>query len=682
MQEINKVLQDIRYLKGVGPKRAKFLARLGIRSIRDLLYFFPRKYQDRRLIKKISTLTPGEKVLIKGKVIVTSLKRSQKGMPIFEAVIDDGSGIVLATWFNQPYLKDVIHKSQELLLYGKVDYYQGLRILSPEYELVEKENQVTGILPIYTVSGNLTQKFMRSMMRKVLDDYAHLLGEFLPYEIRQRQGLLNRIVALRNIHFPESEQLLYQAQKRFAFEEVFLLQLVIGRKRLKRKFFIQGISYSSNKELRQAFKKVLPFELTSDQEKVMMQIEKDMASPRPMNRLLQGEVGTGKTIIASYACLIAGKNGYQSAIMVPTEILAHQQYIKIAEILSRFGVEVGILISGMDKKYRQEMLEKLKSGEIDVIVGTHALIQEEVEFNKLGLVVIDEQHKFGVKQRELLKQKGKVPDCLYMTATPIPRTLALTLFGDLDISTMKEYPKGEKNVFTYWVSEDRRKDVYQFLKEMVNNSAWAFVVCPRIEEHPQGKVRNVNEVFWEVCSLVGREKVALLHGGMSSGEKNKVISEFQEGKKKVLVTTIVIEVGIDVPDASVMIIESADRFGLSQLHQLRGRIGRAGQPSYCILIADPKTLEGRRRLQAVVWEEDGFKISEQDLEIRGAGELLGEKQHGFIDIKLRDVNRQIQLLNIARDEAFKLLKKDPHLKSKINIYLKEELQLRFSELEF
>ncbi|HDI45834.1 MAG TPA: ATP-dependent DNA helicase RecG [Candidatus Omnitrophica bacterium] len=682
MQEINKVLQDIRYLKGVGPKRAKFLARLGIRSIRDLLYFFPRKYQDRRLIKKISTLTPGEKVLIKGKVIVTSLKRSQKGMPIFEAVIDDGSGIVLATWFNQPYLKDVIHKSQELLLYGKVDYYQGLRILSPEYELVEKENQVTGILPIYTVSGNLTQKFMRSMMRKVLDDYAHLLGEFLPYEIRQRQGLLNRIVALRNIHFPESEQLLYQAQKRFAFEEVFLLQLVIGRKRLKRKFFIQGISYSSNKELRQAFKKVLPFELTSDQEKVMMQIEKDMASPRPMNRLLQGEVGTGKTIIASYACLIAGKNGYQSAIMVPTEILAHQQYIKIAEILSRFGVEVGILISGMDKKYRQEMLEKLKSGEIDVIVGTHALIQEEVEFNKLGLVVIDEQHKFGVKQRELLKQKGKVPDCLYMTATPIPRTLALTLFGDLDISTMKEYPKGEKNVFTYWVSEDRRKDVYQFLKEMVNNSAWAFVVCPRIEEHPQEKVRNVNEVFWEVCSLVGREKVALLHGGMSSGEKNKVISEFQEGKKKVLVTTIVIEVGIDVPDASVMIIESADRFGLSQLHQLRGRIGRAGQPSYCILIADPKTLEGRRRLQAVVWEEEGFKISEQDLEIRGAGELLGEKQHGFIDIKLRDVNRQIQLLNIARDEAFKLLKKDPHLKSKINIYLKEELQLRFSELEF
>jgi ATP-dependent DNA helicase RecG len=414
----------------------------------------------------------------------------------------------------------------------------------------------------------------------------------------------------------------------------------------------------------------------------MAQIERDMASPRPMIRLHQGEVGTGKTVIASYACLIAGTNGYQSAIMVPTEILAQQQYVKIGELLSRFDLEVGILVSGLDRKYHREVLERLKSGEIDVIIGTHALIQEDVEFKKLGLVIIDEQHKFGVKQRELLKQKGDVPDCLYMTATPIPRTLALTLFGDLDISTMKEYPQGEKNISTYWVNEDRRSDVYQFLKEMVDDSAQGFVVCPRIEGEEKGEVRNVYQVFDEVCSILGAGKVGLLHGEMSSEEKGKVIEEFRKGDKKVLVSTIVIEVGIDVPDASVMIIESADRFGLAQLHQLRGRIGRAGQASYCILIAEPRTAEGRKRLQALVSENDGFNISEQDLEIRGAGELLGEKQHGFIDIKLKNVNQQIQLLNIAREEAFHVLKKDPHLGAKTNLSLKEELKIRFPVVEF
>jgi len=682
MQGINRILEDVRYLKGVGPKRAGLLARLGIKNVRDLLYFFPRKYQDRRAVKKISQLNKDDQALIKGRVLLTSLKRSRKGMPIFEAVIDDGTGVILATWFNQPYLKDVIRKNQELLLYGKVDYYQRLRILSPEYELVEKEEEVTGILPVYTLTGNITQKFMRGLMRKTLDEYVHLMGEFLPYEVRERRNLLNRVVSLRNIHFPESEALLHQAQKRFAFEDIFLLQLVIARKRLKRKFFLPGISYIAGEDLRRAFKEVLPFELTADQEKVMIQIEKDMASPRPMNRLLQGEVGTGKTIIASYACVIAGRSGYQSAVMVPTEILAHQQYVKIGEILSQFDLEVGILVSGMDRKYHDEVLERLKSGDIDVVVGTHALIQEDVEFKKLGLVVIDEQHKFGVRQRELLKGKSNVPDCLYMTATPIPRTLALTLFGDLDISTMKEYPRGEKNVFTYWVNEEQRKDVYQFLKEMVENSAQGFVVCPRIEEHPRGEVRNIQEVFNEICFILGREKVAVLHGEMSTEEKNRVITEFQRGEKKVLVSTIVIEVGIDVPDASIMIVESADRFGLSQLHQLRGRIGRAGQVSYCILIAEPRTSEGRKRLQALVSEDDGFRISEQDLEIRGAGELLGERQHGFIDIKLRNVNQQIQLLNIAREEAFSILKKDPHLDSKVNLPLKKELKIRFPSLEF
>lgn len=674
------LLQDIRFVKGIGPKRAKKFLRLGIKTIKDLLYFFPRRYEDRRVVSKISESGPNQIVTLMGDVVATNLRRTRRGLSIFEAAVDDGTGIIVATWFNQPYLKDLVKKNQRLLLYGKIDYYKGLRILCQDYEILEGQAVNLGILPVYPLTAKLNQRFMRKLIKNTLQAYAHILGDFLPYDIRERQGLLNRVKAMRNIHFPENEDLLYSAQKRFAFEEVFLLQIAVGIKRLKRKYFVQGISHRFDYDLRQRFKQILPFELTRDQEKAFDQIEKDMVSLRPMNRLVQGEVGSGKTMVACYACLIAGNSGSQTAIMVPTEILAQQQYVKIGELLSKFDLEVGILISGMDKKYRQEVIDGIKNGTIDVVIGTHALIQEGIEFKNLGLVIIDEQHKFGVKQREILRQKGKVPDYLIMTATPIPRTLALTLFGELDISTIKESPYGEKNINTYWVPEEIRESVYEFVKEMVSKDWQGFVVCPRIEYDLEEEITAVQKVYQEVKQLLGENKVLLLHGKMSADEKKKIVEKFYTGEFKVLVSTIVIEVGIDVPDASFLIIEQADRFGLSQLHQLRGRIGRLGQQSYCILIADPKTESATKRLEAMVHIEDGFRISEQDLDIRGPGELFGLRQHGFLDIQFKNLINQMDLLNQARQEAFNLLKKDPYLNATFNKSLKEEFLTRYSHL--
>ncbi|MDD5613753.1 MAG: helicase-related protein, partial [Candidatus Omnitrophica bacterium] len=384
--------------------------------------------------------------------------------------------------------------------------------------------------------------------------------------------------------------------------------------------------------------------------------------------------------IASYAALLAAKSGYQSAIMVPTEVLAQQQYLKIAEIMCNFDVDVGILVGGMDRSGQEEVKNSILAGSIKVVIGTHALLEENIKFKNLGLVIIDEQHKFGVKQRDSLKQKGKVPDYLIMTATPIPRTLALTIFGDMDISTIKETPFGPKSINTYWVTEERRSQVYRFLKESVDNGAQGFVVCPRIEDNSDSEIKNVQRIYLETAGLLGENKVALLHGRMSSEQKKNILSDFKKGKVSVLVSTVVIEVGIDVPDASIMIIEDASRFGLSQLHQLRGRIGRAGQESFCILISSPSNKDAVMRLESMVSTLDGFKISEDDLQIRGAGELMGLKQHGFYGMRLQNIVSQVDLLSDARQDAFSILNHDPHLSSESNKAIKLEIKSRFPVL--
>ncbi len=673
----NSLLDNVRYLKGVGPKRAEELGRLQIKTLKELLYYFPRRYEDRRKLEKISALIINRVSLISGEVIATYSRKSRRGMNIFEAFIDDKSGVIISTWFNQGYLSDIIKKGQRILLFGRIDYYKKLRILAPDFEILDEREPILGILPIYSLSAKLTQKFMRKIIKIALADFSSLLSDFLPLEIRRKLNLPDIVNAIYSIHFPEDENIIIQAQQRFALEEMFLLQVALGLKKTKRKSSKNGIAHKFDFDLRKSFLNNLPFKLTKDQEKVFDQIEIDMAKDSPMKRLLQGEVGTGKTVVASYASLLASSSGYQTAIMVPTEILAQQQYVKIARILAKFDIEVGILIGNMDKDYEKELKQDLRNGNIDVVIGTHALISEDVVFNNLGLVIVDEQHKFGVRQRMALRCKAKAPDYLIMTATPIPRTLALTLFGDMDISTMKESPFGEKKTSTYWVEEARRKNVYEFLKKMVQEGMQGFVVCPRIEEDSLSEVKAVEQVYKEVVSILGPGKAFLLHGKMLSLDKKKIIAEFEKGIIKVLVSTIVIEVGIDVPDASIMIVEEANRFGLSQLHQLRGRVGRSGQRSYCVLIADANTKEATKRLKTMVETEDGFKISEQDLEIRGFGEIFGISQHGFMDMRFQYLGSSMDLLDVARYEAFALIENDPHLKSSSNVLLKRELLLRF-----
>jgi len=502
-------------------------------------------------------------------------------------------------------------------------------------------------------------------------------GQLIPDFIINRYSIMGRVDALINLHLPQDIDITEKARYRLAFEDIFMIQIAIGMKRVKRRFLEQGVSHNFTPDTMLDFKNALPFGLTEAQERVLRNIEKDMRAPSPMNRLLQGEVGTGKTVVAAYASLLSASGNYQTAIMVPTEILAQQQYVKISEFLSPFNIETGLLIGGLEKDCRREIVGDIASGEISVVVGTHALLQEDVEFNNLGLIVVDEQHKFGVQQRRILKKKGSAPDYLIMTATPIPRTLALTIFGDMDISTIRETPFGEKKISTYWVGTKRRRYVYSFLKELVDSGAQGFMVCPRIEES-EDELRNVQEAYRDLESLLGPDRVALLHGKMSGEDKKKIIDEFKKGEISVLVSTIVIEVGIDVPDASIIIIEDADRFGLSQLHQLRGRVGRASQNAYCILLADPKTGEAYKRLNAIVSIEDGFRISEEDLKIRGSGEILGIRQHGFISTEsLQLAYQNADLLESIRGEAFELLERDPFLKDLANRALAEELKSRF-----
>ncbi|MDP8253264.1 MAG: ATP-dependent DNA helicase RecG [Candidatus Kaelpia aquatica] len=677
MQEVNSLFNDIRYIKGVGPKRALDFNLLGVSNLRDLLYLFPRRYEDRRIIKKISELNPGDIAAIRGEVRRTNLRRSRSNIAIYEAVIDDDSSNIHISWFNQPYLQNVIKKGSDIVLYGKVDLYKGLRMNSPDYEILISGDPDLGIVSVYPLSGRLTQKFIRKLVCDQLERYKESIKEFIPDFIINRYSIMGRVDALINLHLPQDIDITEKARYRLAFEDIFMIQIAIGMKRVKRRFLEQGVSHNFTPDTMLDFKNALPFGLTEAQERVLRNIEKDMRAPSPMNRLLQGEVGTGKTVVAAYASLLSASGNYQTAIMVPTEILAQQQYVKISEFLSPFNIETGLLIGGLEKDCRREIVGDIASGEISVVVGTHALLQEDVEFNNLGLIVVDEQHKFGVQQRRILKKKGSAPDYLIMTATPIPRTLALTIFGDMDISTIRETPFGEKKISTYWVGTKRRRYVYSFLKELVDSGAQGFMVCPRIEES-EDELRNVQEAYRDLESLLGPDRVALLHGKMSGEDKKKIIDEFKKGEISVLVSTIVIEVGIDVPDASIIIIEDADRFGLSQLHQLRGRVGRASQNAYCILLADPKTGEAYKRLNAIVSIEDGFRISEEDLKIRGSGEILGIRQHGFISTEsLQLAYQNADLLESIRGEAFELLERDPFLKDLANRALAEELKSRF-----
>ena len=699
MQEKNNNLNTpVRYFKSVGPKRAGELAKLGIDTVEDLLYYIPARYEDRSNFTPIKNLEAGEYQTIQGEITAMDSRSAKSGMPIFQMVVADSTAFIHAVWFNQPYLKDYFKKGQRIVLYGKVEIRDNVQMLQPEYEILkgdEKDSINIGrIVPVYRATALITQRYLRRLVYMAISECSRAITETLPTYIIAHERIVDKHFAVSNIHFPASFGNLEKAYKRMVFEEFFILQLALAIKKRDMKAKDEGLSHNLAGEITDSFKQSLKFELTEGQKKAILDIERDMSSERPMNRLLEGDVGSGKTVVASYALALTIQNGFQGVLMAPTEVLAKQHFLVLGELLMPLGINIALLIGGIDPKVKKSIYSEIKDGRVNVIVGTHAILEEAVAFKKLGLAVIDEQHKFGVTQRAILKEKGYNPHILVMTATPIPRTLALTVYGDLDLSIIRELPKGRKPISTYWVEEEKRSEVYNFIKEELEKGRQAYVVCPLIDASTQnppanspnsgsraGAIRNTQnatDVFGKLKSEVftGYE-VGLLHGRMGVGEKDKVMKDFKSGKIRVLVSTIVIEVGIDVPNASVMLIENADHFGLAQLHQLRGRVGRGAHESYCILLANPKTEEAQERLKAVEGTLDGFQIAELDLDIRGPGEFFGTRQHGLPEIRFGNILKDFDIMEIARREAFGLVAKDPFLKDERHRLLKMGILSRF-----
>jgi len=689
----------VRYLKGVGPKRSTELERLNIRTVEDLLYFLPRRYEDRSKIVAIRDTRVGEYQTIQGEIASTSTTVTKGGMPIFRMVVTDQTGSMPCVWFNQLYLNDIFRKGQSVVLYGKVEHYREIQIVQPEYEFVKGDESdsihIGRIVPVYHATAKLTQRFLREIVHAAVAQYARHVRDRLPTYIIAKEHLVDMKFAVHNIHFPVSFENLEKAYARIVFEEFLLLQVALTMKKRGETTSAPGLRHTPAGEKLETFKASVPFELTGGQKAAIADIERDMSSGTQMNRLLEGDVGSGKTVVACHAIILTVENAFQAAVMAPTEVLARQHFVVLSELLMPLGISVAILAGGIDPKTREAFYSQIGEGKIDVVVGTHALIQEAVTFKRLGLAVIDEQHKFGVAQRAALKEKGYTPHILIMTATPIPRTLALTVYGDLDISLIKELPKGRKPIVTYLVEDNRRKEIYEFVREEISKGRQAYVVCPLIEKKVRGlgsgvgdrdqtlfdqpkEVQSAEEMFKTLKNEDFKNyRVGLLHGKMSTKEKDAIMKRFKKGAIDVLVATVVIEVGIDVANATVMVIENAERFGLSQLHQLRGRIGRGAHESYCILLARPSTDSAMQRLKAIEETVDGFEIAEADLDIRGPGEFFGTRQHGLPEIRFGNIVKDVGIMEQAKKAALSIITLDPDLKEERHIRLKESLTSRY-----
>jgi len=683
--------KSIRYFKGIGPKRAKNFSAYGINTIEELLYYFPRRYEDRTNFASIAELKIGEVYTIKGKIIAEKQRNSwrRRRFSITEALLYDNTGKINCVWFNQPYLSEYLKTDATLILFGKVQIYNGkLQMSNPEFEFVNNEDNdslnIGRIVPVYTLPSGFSQRSMRQLIKNALDEFLTEVNDCLPFDLRSRNNLLNLAQSLLNIHFPQDFNLQKQAHNRLSFEEFFIFQLPLVLRKLKRKEK-KGIKHIVDGKLMEDFVLALPFKLTLAQEKVLAEIKADMALEQVMQRLLQGDVGSGKTVVATLACLMAIQGGYQAAFMAPTEILARQHYERIASQVAGLAfakrkIRVGLLAGqGPDK---ERIYQDIKAGKIDLIIGTHALLQEDLSFKNLGFVVIDEQHKFGVGQRALLPKKGKNPDVLIMTATPIPRTLAITLYGDLDISVINQLPPGRIPVKTLHFTHEHKQKGYAILKQELNYNRQGYIVYPVIEESYALDIAGAKKMFLELKAGEFKQfRLGLIHGKLKQQEQEEVMLKFKNKEIDLLISTTILEVGIDISNATCMIIESAERFGLSQLHQLRGRIGRGKLPSFCVLISDAQTEESKARLAAMVASSDGFRIAQEDLKIRGPGEFFGSRQHGLAELKIANPLMQMQLLKAAREEAIKLLKQDLSLQDPAHKLLKAKLLQRFPEYD-
>lgn len=681
--------KSVQCMQGVGPKTTALLKRVSIHTIGDLLYHFPRRYLDPAHLCPISEVKINQDAVVLGVVKRVSKQRTRRGMKLVQVSIYDGSGYMWGTWFNQDWLAGYFKEGMLVSFRGKAIYKYGKwQMQNPLYDIIQDGDhpdkdifRTRKIVPVYPGTEKLPSWRISNLIRNALKSYSNI-PDSLPTGLRVKLNLLPYPLVLREIHFPTNEKLKKQARKRLLFEELFLMQvgLVMRKSRLEKQ--AQGIKHQTEGELIEEFSGSLPFELTVDQKKVIDEIKADLSRPHPMNRLLQGEVGSGKTAVALASLVMAVQGDWQGAIMAPTEVLAEQHYRRVKELLGNLKLRVALLTGAQMGEKKKRLHDEISQGKIDIVIGTHALIQEEVSFSRLGLVVIDEQHRFGVHQRVILKKKGYLPDVLIMTATPIPRTLSLTLYGDLDISVIKKLPLDRKlaeHVETYVCDRRHREWAYNKIREEVGKGRQAFVICPLIEQSDKLEVKAVLEEADHLEKEIFPDlKVGLIHGRLKSSEKDAVMKKFREGDLDILISTTVVEVGIDVPNASVILVEDADRFGLSQLHQLRGRIGRGEHKSYCIFFADPTTEEGKARMEAIKRIRNGFKLAEADLEIRGEGQLFGTRQSGLPDLRLAKLTRDVEVLQKARKEAFLLVEKDPLLREPQNQLLLQEVKKKFA----
>ncbi|MGH7276404.1 MAG: ATP-dependent DNA helicase RecG [Candidatus Rokuibacteriota bacterium] len=673
----------LQFIKGVGPRRAEQLGRKELRTVEDALFFLPLRHEDRTRLTPFRSLQPGQASTCEGTIVGLSPPPPGRSRAPFSALLRDPSGYATASWFNAGYLARVFKRGQRLVLHGKVGRYKGAIVLQqPDWEIVESgedDRLHTGrLVPVYSLTEGLPQRALRSLMWRIVDQFARDVPEALPDPVLRRRGLAGLARALGDAHFPETDAGLAAARRRLAFDDFLLLQLglAILRSRTTR---ARGIAMNPRGDLVRRLRAALPYTLTRAQERVWGEIRRDMAAPHPMHRLLQGDVGSGKTIVAALAVLTAIEAGYQAAVMAPTEILAEQHFMTFRQLLEPLGISVSLLTSSLSPRERTARRAALAAGEVPCVVGTHALVQGGVEFRRLGLAVVDEQHRFGVEQRAKLRGKGEHPDLLVMTATPIPRTLALTLYGDLDVSVLDELPPGRRPVVTVQRAEGKRRAIYKFLRDEIAGGRQAYVVYPLVEESEALDLKAATDMAKHLAEDIFPDlTVGLMHGRLGFEDKDAIMRRFKAGEIQILVSTTVIEVGIDVPNATVMLVEHAERFGLSQLHQLRGRVGRGPWKSFCILLTSGRlSEEAQRRIAAMSATNDGFKIAEVDLELRGPGEFFGTRQSGLPEFRVADLLRDTAILEEARQEAETIVALDPELSDPAHRALRAELLARW-----
>lgn len=669
-------MPSISEIKGIGKVRAAAFSQKGIETVDDLLHFFPRDHEDRSHTKDIINCLPGDDVLIKG-IVLSPVKenRIRKNMVLYTLTVGDDTGIILMVWYNNRFVKQAFKMGEEFVFFGKINPKSRKKeMINPLYERVGREKFMGKIVPVYPLWGTMTQKIIQSAMSEAIK-LKGTLKEYLPEKVISENGLCEINKAIENIHFPKTFDDFFYARERLVFEELLFLQLALMYKKgeneeIKRKPF-------ENVRCAAEFLKLLPFEMTNAQIRTLKEILADFKKSKPMNRLVQGDVGSGKTAVAAACMYVAVKNGYQSAIMAPTEILATQHFETFENFFKGTNIRI-CLLTGSTKK-KKELYEEIKNGGFDIIIGTHAIIQEAVEYKNLGLVIADEQHRFGVSQRAKLTNKGEGVHTLIMTATPIPRTLSFILYGDLDISAIDELPPGRKEVKTYAVGEEMRQRIDAFMEKNIKLGAQCYVVCPLIEETQNGDIKNATDLALRLERKFPQFKIGLVHGKMKPSQKEEIMAAFSAGETDILVSTTVIEVGVNVPGATVMIIENAERFGLSQLHQLRGRVGRGMEQSYCVLYAQSSSEVTKKRMEIMCASNDGFYISEEDLKLRGPGDFFGTRQHGLPELKIANLFKDMKILKKSKAAADKILEEDKYLQKEENRPMAEKIREMFKE---